>query len=232
MFTLPSDMQKLTCDFLGLRDINSLYCVSKVSKEMFEVLTEHTNFTINAKVVLTDEQIEWFETRNIKVNLLKEVIIKSWATYWYTNGVLNGPDDDSPAVEYVNGTKEYYKKGLRHRLNGPAIIFYTGTEERWKNGLRHRLNGPAIKCANGDEEWWENGSRHRLDGPALIYIGLVQHWYKNGELHRLDGPATVFVATGGEEWYTDGLLHRLNGPAIIKSNGDVEFWEYGVQIYV
>ena len=68
------------------------------------------------------------------------------------------------------------------------------------------------------------------NGPALIYIGLVQHWYKNGELHRLDGPATVFVATGGEEWYKNGLCHRLNGPAIIKANGDVEFWEYDVQI--
>ena len=275
MFTLPSDMQKLTCDFLGLREINVLYCVSKGSKEMFEVLTEHTNFTINAKVILTDERIEWFESRNIKVNLLKEVIINTWGTYWYTNGELNGPDDDSPAVEYVNGTKEYYKKGIRHRLNGPAIIFYkgtkewwenglrhrlngpaikcangskeyykkgrrhringpalihvSGTEEWWKNGLRHRLKGPAIKCANGDEEWWENGSRHRLDGPAATYIGFVQHWYKNGELHRLDGPATVFD-TGGEEWFEDGLCHRLNGPAIIKSNGDVEFWEYGVQI--
>lgn len=230
MFTLPSDMQKLTCDFLDLRDINVLYCVSKGSKEMFEVLTEHTNFKINAKVILTDEQIEWFESRNIKVNLFKEVIINSWATtYWYTNGELNGPDDDSPAVEYVNGTKEYYKKGIRHRLNGPAIIFYTGTEEWWKNGLRHRLNGPAIKYANGDEEWWENGSRHRLDGPAVLYIGLVQQWYKNGSRHRLNGPAIVFD-TGGELWYENDLLHRLNGPAEIKSNGDVEFWEYDVQI--
>ena len=232
MFTLPSDMLKLICDFLGLRDINSLYCVSKVSKEMFEVLTEHTNFTINSKVVLTDEQIEWFESRNIKLNLMKEVIINTWGTctFWYTNGELNGPDDDSPAVQYVNGAQEYYKKGRRHRLGGPAKIFSSGTEEWYTDGLRHRLNGPAVKYANGDEEWWENGSRHRLDGPALIYIGLVQHWYKNGELHRLDGPATVFVATGGEEWYTDGLCHRLNGPAIIKANGDVEFWEYDVQI--
>ena len=232
MFTLPSDMQKLICDFLDLREINVLYSVSKCSKEMFEVLTEHTNFTINAKVILTDEQIEWFESRNIKVNLLKEVINNTWGTctFWYTNGELNGPDDDSPAIKSANGSKEYYKKGRRHRLNGPALIYVSGTEEWWENGSRHRLNGPAIKCANGDEEWWENGSRHRLDGPALICIGLVQHWYKNGELHRLDGPATVFVATGGEEWYTDGLCHRLNGPAIIKSNGDVEFWEYGVQI--
>ena len=231
MFTLPSDMQKLICDFLDLREINVLYSVSKCSKEMFEVLTEHTNFTINAKVILTDEQIEWFESRNIKVNLLKEVINNTWGTctFWYTNGELNGPDDDSPAIEYVNGTKEYYKKGRRHRLNGPAKIFSSGTEEWYTNGLRHCLNCPAVKYANGDEEWWEYGLRHRLDGPAVIYIGLVQHWYKNGGLHRLDGPATVFE-TGGEEWYKNGLCHRLKGPAIIKANGDVEFWEYGVQI--
>lgn len=230
MFTLPSDMQKLTCDFLGLRNINSLYCLSKCSIEMFEVLTKHTNFTINAKVILTDEQIEWFESRNIKVNLLKEVVILKYGTRsWYTNGKLDGPDNDSPALIYNSGSKEYYKKGRRHRLNGPAKIFISGTEEWWENGLCHRLNGPAIKFANGDEEWWENGLRHRLNGPAIIYIGLCQHWYKNGELHRLDGPARVFE-NGGEEWYENGLLHRLKDPAIIKSNGDVEFWEYGVQI--
>jgi len=230
MFTLPSDMQKLTCDFLGLRYINSLYCVSKVSKEMFEELTKHTNFTINAKVILTDEQIEWFESRNIKVNLLKEIITNKYGTTcWYTNGELDGPDEDSPAVEYKSGAKEYYKKGRRHRIGGPAIIYSSGLEEWWENGLRHRLKGPAIKYANGDEEWWENGSRHRLDGPAVTYIGLVQHWYKNGLRHCLDGPATVFE-TGGEQWYADDLLHRLKGPAIIKANGDVEFWEYGVQI--
>lgn len=230
MFTLPSDMQKLTCDFLDLRDINVLYCVSKGSKEMFEVLTEHTNFTINAKVILTDEQIEWFESRNIKVNLFKEVIINTWATtYWYTNGELNGPDDDSPAVEYVNGTKEYYKKGIRHRLNGPAIIFYKGTKEWWENGLRHRLNGPAIKCANGSKEYYKKGRRHRINGPALIHVSGTEEWWKNGLRHRLKGPA-IKCANGDEEWWENGSRHRLDGPAIIKSNGDVKFWEYGVQI--
>jgi len=233
MFTLPSDIQKLMCDFLGLRDINVLYCLSKSSIEMFKVLTEHTNFTINAKDVLTDEQIEWFESRNIKVNLFKEVVINSWPTHWYTNGYLDGPDDDSPAVEYVNGAQEYYKKGIRHRLNGPAKIFSSGTEEWWENGLRHRLNGPAIiQKSDGVvdvEEWWENGLRHRLNGPAAIYTGLCQHWYKNGLRHRLDGPATVFD-TGGEEWFENDLCHRLDGPAITKSNGEVEYWEYGVQI--
>ena len=200
MFTLPSDMQKLTCDFLGLRNINSLYCLSKCSIEMFEVLTKHTNFTINAKVILTDEQIEWFKSRNIKVNLFKEVKIFKFGTRcWYTNGELDGPDNDSPAIIHNSGSKEYYKKGIRHRLGGPAKIFNSGTEEWYTDGLCHRLNG------------------------------ICQHWYKNGKQHRLEGPATVFENVG-EEWYENGLLHRLKGPAIIKSNGDVEFWEYGVRI--
>jgi hypothetical protein len=51
MFTLPSDMHKLICDFLGLRDINVLYCFSKCSIELFKVLTEHTIFTIDAKMI-------------------------------------------------------------------------------------------------------------------------------------------------------------------------------------
>ena len=32
-----------------------------------------------------------------------------------------------------------------------------GTKEWFKNGLRHRDDGPAIEKADGTKEWWKNG---------------------------------------------------------------------------
>ena len=35
--------------------------------------------------------------------------------------------EDGPAVEYTNGTKYWYKNGLKHREDGPACIYSDGT---------------------------------------------------------------------------------------------------------
>ncbi len=39
-----------------------------------------------------------------------------------------------PAIEYVNGSREYYHHGLRHNLDGPAVIHSDGYKEYWVNG--------------------------------------------------------------------------------------------------
>jgi hypothetical protein len=134
MFSLPTDVQKIIMEFLKPKEINVLYCVSKVSKEMFEELTEHTNFIINAKVILTDEQIEWFNTRNIKLKLLETYENKNGNQYWYKNGKYHR-DNDLPALIRVNGDQLWFKNGLQHRDNDlPAIIYSNGDQKWFKNG--------------------------------------------------------------------------------------------------
>ena len=77
--------------------------------------------------------------------------------------------EDLPAMEWINGTKEWYDNGQPHRLNGPSIEWAiegsSGTKEWWVNGQRHRGGGlPAIEYESGTNEWWVNGCSHREGG--------------------------------------------------------------------
>ena len=46
--------------------------------------------------------------------------------------------DDLPAIEWIDGTKEWYDNGHHHRLTGPAI--------EW-----------VIEGSNGTKEWFKDG---------------------------------------------------------------------------
>ena len=77
-------------------------------------------------------------------------------------------EGDLPAVELVNGKKEWRLNGLIHREGGlPASISENGDRFWFVHGKRHREDGPAVEFANGSKQWWVNGKRHRLDGPAI-----------------------------------------------------------------
>jgi len=62
--------------------------------------------------------------------------------------------NDKPAIKYNDLTKEWYKEGKLHRLNGPAVDYIYGTKFWYKEGKRHRLDGPAREFENGDKEWY------------------------------------------------------------------------------
>lgn len=67
---------------------------------------------------------------------------------------------DGPAVEFDDGSKQYYVNGLEHRIGKPACIWCDGTREWYVNGKHYRLNGPAIEYNTGDKEWWINGKQY------------------------------------------------------------------------
>jgi len=55
--------------------------------------------------------------------------------------------------------KEYRNvQGELHREDGPAVEYNDGTKEWWLNGQLHREDGPAIEYYDGIKEWWLNGS--------------------------------------------------------------------------
>ena len=88
------------------------------------------------------------------------------------NKTLLHRKNDLPAVEYANGTKEWYLNGKLHRENDkPAIEYSNGTKYWYLNGKLHRENDlPTIECINGHKEWWLNGLCHRdNDKPAIEY---------------------------------------------------------------
>ena len=93
--------------------------------------------------------------------------------------------------------------GQLHRTDGPAVEYADGSREWWVSGQRHRTDGPAIEWANGTRFWHVNGQRHRADGPAVEWANGTRFWHVNGQLHRTDGPA-VELSDGTREWWVDG----------------------------
>lgn len=57
-------------------------------------------------------------------------------------------------------TWQYNEKGQFHREDGPAIEWADGTKEWWLRGLSHREDGPAIEWADGDKAWCLNGQKY------------------------------------------------------------------------
>jgi hypothetical protein len=69
------------------------------------------------------------------------------------------------------------KKGKLHRLDGPAVEWRNGSKEWWVDGFRHRSDGPSIVYTDGHMEWHVIGMRHREDGPAIIYNDGTMEWF-------------------------------------------------------
>lgn len=71
------------------------------------------------------------------------------------DGLLHNPD--GPAVEWSNGSKEYYINDQLHRTDGPAVEHPNGDKEYWVNGGLHRTDGPAVERPSGYKSYWVNG---------------------------------------------------------------------------
>ena len=57
--------------------------------------------------------------------------------------------------------KEYRNQlGQLHRTDGPAVEYSDGSKEWWINGLRHREDGPAIEYGSGYKSWYLNDIRY------------------------------------------------------------------------
>ena len=129
---------------------------------------------------------------------------------------------DGPAIEYEDGSKDWYLNGKLHRTDGPAIEYSNGSTYWYLNGRLHRTDGPACEYLDGAKYWYLNGLRHRIDGPAVEYTDGYKSWYVNDRLHRTDGPA-IELANGSTYWYLNGKLHRTDGPAIETAHGE-KYW--------
>ena len=76
------------------------------------------------------------------------------------------------------------KNGQLHCTDGPAIERLNGTKEWYLKDQRHRTDGPAIERLNGTKEWYLKGQKHRTDGPAIEYSDGTKKWYLNGQLQK------------------------------------------------
>jgi hypothetical protein len=72
------------------------------------------------------------------------IIIKEYNYTLYNKlGLLHR--EDGPAIEYDNGSFEYYQHNKIHRIKGPAEFYLSFPMKFWRRkGKIHRLNAPAI----------------------------------------------------------------------------------------
>ena len=100
----------------------------------------------------------------------------------------------------------WYREGttILHRVGGPAVEFADGTKEWYLNGQLHREDGPAVEFAGVKKQWYLNGQLHREDGPAIECADGTKAWYLNDKLHREDGPAVIWSDDGHQEWWLNG----------------------------
>ena len=59
------------------------------------------------------------------------------------------------------GTKRWkLPGGDLHREDGPAVEWINGHKEWWLNGKRHREDGSAIEFYDGDKVWYLNNIKY------------------------------------------------------------------------
>ena len=114
---------------------------------------------------------------NVKEESFKKVLNNGDIEYRNRGGELHR--EDGPAIEYVNGHKEWLWNGKNHREDGPAIEWASGIKDWYINGKLHREDGPAVEYTNGDKFWYINGKRHREDGPAIEFVNGDKEWWVN-----------------------------------------------------
>jgi hypothetical protein len=188
MFALAIDVQKIIIEFLDPREIKNIYESRKDAEIMFDELTKHTNFIVDCKRIISDEELKWYKAKNIKLKLLETFIEVYKTKLWYQNGKLHR-ENDLPAKINNTGDQFWYKNGERHRDNDfPAVIFSNGDQLWYQDGMLHRDNDlPAVIFANGYRAWYKKSKRHRdNDLPAVIHVNGEHIWYKNGNEYDLN----------------------------------------------
>lgn len=86
---------------------------------------------------------------------------------------------ESETDKYGN-TRYYDDQYNLHRTDGPAVEYRDGSKEWFIHGRKHRIDGPAYEETGGYKAWWVDGNRHRIDGPAIQYEGGINEWWVNG----------------------------------------------------
>ena len=90
----------------------------------------------------------------------------------YTRPDMGVPANDPSLIRKVDrfGSVRYRNRdGLLHREDDPAVEYADGSREWYRGGKLHREDGPAVEYADGSREWYLHGKRHREDGPAIEY---------------------------------------------------------------
>lgn len=95
-------------------------------------------------------------------NVKNGMFVEANSLRWYKDGALHR-ENDLPAIEWYDGSYEWYENGQRHRNNAPAVIYLDGRQGWYQHGELHREDGPAYERPSVKiKEWWIHGEEYSL----------------------------------------------------------------------
>ena len=126
----------------------------------------------------------------VKMNKPECKISASGNRYWMLNADEDGDlvyhREDGPAIEYVNGSKEWYLNGKFHREDGPAIEWSNGSKQWYLNGKLHREDGPACEWSGGSKSWYLNDKEVNPETIADLWLAKNIYCIYNPETDCLE----------------------------------------------
>jgi hypothetical protein len=110
------------------------------------------------------------------------------------------------------------------------VLWPSGSKQWFKNGQLHRVDGPANEYDYGRKEWWVNGNRHREDGPAVEWEDGTHVWYWNGDCIACDDELLLlkgnYIAV--ERGIPTGVMFgelKLTKAKLLTAEGTVFVWD-------
>ena len=118
--------------------------------------------------------------------------------------IINSEGNEIPFTGKIRGENEslsYYKEGKLHREDGPAIEHLNGKKEWWVNGALHREDGPAVEYPNGDKIYYLKGKEIHysnllslIRNENLMFIGVENGYAKFlNEKNIQETPVKFFI---------------------------------------
>jgi len=65
--------------------------------------------------------------------------------------------DEGCEIDSFGNVRWYNAAGGLHRVDGPAVEYISGTKQWYRNGKLHRLDGPAAEGNDGGKYWYIDG---------------------------------------------------------------------------
>ncbi len=86
----------------------------------------------------SQQEIEQDSDKNLVWDVLSEpapMVNDDGTKFWYNKDGELHRDNDRPAIEYISGSKSWYKNGEWHRDNDkPAIVWVDAKDQWYTNG--------------------------------------------------------------------------------------------------
>lgn len=137
----------------------------------------------------------------------------------------------SPGLEYLKEMS--CRRMVFHRDNDlPALIKTDGSKEWYRAGVRHRDGDkPAVIYAGGFQVWYRHGKVHRDGDKPAVINATGQFWYRHGLSWRDNDQPTSVFHDGSKRWHRGYCLHRDNDkPAVVNADGSKRWHVNGTYV--